>query len=577
MTLTSRDRNAMPTTAPTSAYDPALCDSAVAGGGRAFWHAVLVVVLTAIGINTFCLAASRLWVYPDSIDYIVLAGGIAGRADFANGLFLIRPPGYPVLLALVFSMFGSASPFAVLALQHLMAAATALLTAAIAWTITRRATHAALAGILCACGLQALAYANLVLTETTYTFLMTACLFALLHYIRNGRAGSLVAGSMLAGLAYLVKPIGVYLLGVCVLAVVLFVWRSRRGARHAANTARAMGSDRNVGRATHFGTALSASYLNKKRVAGYVALSILPALLVIAPWKITTAALHGSDDTNRCLDYVLYLRALEFDGLDAPDSSALQEIKQTVAEAIQRESLPHGADFRDRATVIRAYEEVRGMPFAESSAVMGRAARDVMRDNITAIGVNTVKYAAWMLLTPDPVYRFQPGGTAGIGGKRNPDAIIYDAGTYAFGPGSWEPTLSKYRHYLPLDGRPRPASAAWTGLARVFHDRVDAAPPVIGIADSPYSEWIVFSLVGALLTLSTRERTLWFLLLTTLALHVLISAFLSGPQTRYVLPIQPILKLGGAWFAIEIVRCTVLALRAINPKTERRRAASTTN
>lgn len=518
--------------------------------GRLLGMVLVVVSLLSVAVHTLSLMASRLWVYPDSIDYIILASGIADHGGFSDDLFLIRPPGYPLLLAGFFVLFEDASGFALLSFQHLLSAATALLTAGIGWTVTRRASIACVAGVLCALGLQGLAYANLVLTETTYSFLFAFTLFALVRYLRYGRWGWLAVGSGLAGAAYLVKPIGAYLLGVCILALVLRTRREGFAPPGERRLEPRINSRRGV-------------VVRRLVTAGLA--SVLPAAVVAAPWKIAAATVHASDDTNRCLDYVLYLRALEFDGLDDPDSAALREIKRTVDQAIAEGAVPVEADFRDRATVIDAYEAVHDMPFAGSSAVMGQAARDVMWEHATTVGFNTIKYAAWMLLAPDPVYRFQPGGAPGVRGKRDRHATIYDVGTYAFGPGSWEPTLAAYRHYLPLDSQPRSASRAWADLATVFHKRMDAAPPVLGIADSPYSEWIVFCLIGLSLTLLTRDRSCWFLLIGALGAHVLISGFLGGPQTRYGLPVQPILKLGGAWFLIEIGRCAMLSIRSILP------------
>ena len=136
----------------------------------------------------------------------------------------------------------------------------------------------------------------------------------------------------------------------------------------------------------------------------------------------------------------------------------MTDIHEVLEQAVTEGHLPPDATFRDRATVIKAFEEVRGAPFAVSSGIMGSAARDIMREHRATIALNTFKYAYWMLLTPDPVYRFHPGGAPGVNGQRDRHAELFDVGTYAFGAGSWNHILKNHRHHLPLDAKPRAAT-----------------------------------------------------------------------------------------------------------------------
>jgi len=474
----------------------------------------LVVALVGLAVHGFCIAASQCWVYPDSIDYIQLAGGIVDSLDFTNELYLVRTPGYPLLLAGIFRFAGEYSPVAIVIVQHAMILASALLTAAIAFRLTDNRRVALLAGCLCGCSLQLLAYANLVLTETPYTLVLIAALYALIRFIDDQRWRWLALASALAGVGYLLRPIGLYLLpvlGLLALRQIRASWAAGRSWRPV--------------------------------LAGGFA-SALPALLIVAPWMVVSAYSHKSLQATRCLDYVLYLRAAEFDGLDSTKSEAMLDIHRVMTEAQAAGSLPPNADYRDRATVIRAYHAVRGLSFAESSAIMGRAGRDLMREHSWAIGANTFRYAAWLLLAVDPVYRFQPGGAAGVDGKRDTDAEIFDIGTYAFGPGSWEPTLREHRRHLPLSAEARPATPAWTAMASWFQRHIETGSPVLGVADSLYEELVLLIALGGLgsLLLST-QRVAWWTVAAVLGLHVLVSAFLGGSQTRYAAPIRPILCL----------------------------------
>ncbi|MEK6798540.1 MAG: glycosyltransferase family 39 protein [Planctomycetota bacterium] len=481
---------------------------------------LLFVAVAGLLTNALSLVATRLWVYPDSIDYIQLAGGLVDRFDVGNELFLIRTPGYPVLLALIFRVFGKSSPEAIAVIQHLMAAATCVVGALLGHRLTQSRAVALLAGVFCAVSLQVLAYANLPLTETPYTLALVACVYCLVRYLDDGPPRWLAGASLLAGWGYLLRPVGLYLGGVIALAIVL---RATKGTLRGS-----------IARAHSWTRALAVACL-----AG-----ILPALFLVAPWMAISSYYHGSLQANRCLDYVLYLRAVEFDRLDSKTSAAMLDVHAVVEEAVARGLLPSDADVFDRATVIRAYQAVGGVPFARSSAIMGQAARDLMREHWAVIAANTVRYAAWLILAPDPVYRFVPGGAPGQEGKRDPSAETYDIGTYAFGEGSWEWVLKDYRHHLPLSAAAAPLTSTWTSLATWFHRAVDRGAPIFGLADTRYEELMILCVASGIAGLIfARNRAAWCVVASAVGAHVLVSAFLSGPQTRYAVPIKPILLL----------------------------------
>ncbi len=472
------------------------------------------VGVAALLTNGVSFWASQLWVYPDSVDYIQLAVGIADRFDFTDELFLVRTPGYPLFLATIFLLFGSASPGAILVFQHLMAAATAVVTAAVALQLTGRRSIAILAGLACACSLQILAYANLVLTETSYTLVLMLCIYALLRFSDSSARKWLVAASVLAGVGYLLRPVALYLLPVCALVALRHTWMIRRG-RPFAETVRRGGVS--------------------------MTLAVLPAMVIAAPWMAVSAFAHHSVQATRCLDYMYYLRAATFDGLDSVTSEAMLDIHRVLEEAKQAGYLPPSADYRDRATVLKAYKTVRGLDFAAGSARLGQAGRDLMRENPWSIFIGTFRYAAWMLLSPDPVYRFQPGGAPGLEGKRDAGADLLDIGTYERGEGSWEWRLSDFRHYLALRTDVTTMTSVWSAIALWFRRSVDLGPPLLGLGDSLFEEFILLGLLGGFCSLVASRRWAWALVGSVVLLHVMVSAFLSASQTRYVVSVKPIL------------------------------------
>jgi len=507
---------------------------------RTLWFVALITVAT----NLLSMAATQLWIYPDSIDYIALAGGIADRFDLSNELFLVRPPGYPLMLAGIFASFGAASPFVIMLLQHAMVVATVVLTAAIAQRLTSSRTVTLLTGILCACSLQTLAYANLVLTETPFALALVACVYFLIRFLPSGQWRWLALASAMAGVGYLFRPIGLHLLGACGLAALMHAWQSSAGG---------------------LGRLVRPAGLRRLAIGGAVA--VAPAVLVASPWMLMNESRHHSLQGARCLDYVLYLRAVTFDGLDSATSPAMNDIHQVVNEAIARGDLPPDASFRDRATVIDAYLKVRGAGFAVSSGVMGRAARDIMRENKIPIATNTIRYVYWMLLTPDPVYRFVPGGAPGIDGQKDAKAEFYDIGTYSV-HGAWNDVLTQNRQYLPLSTKPDVATPAMNAAVRFYRDHVDDAPAILGLLDSPYEQWMVLTILCGLMTLMTRRRSEWLIVATVIGLHVGVSAFLGASQTRYLLPVRTLLLMYGAFGLCSVAAVTAPLVTRVRQRDE---------
>ncbi len=514
-------------------------EAAACAPRRVLW----TVALVALATNALSLAASQLWIYPDSIDYLELAGRLVNGFDLRDELYLIRTPAYPFLLAGVFKVFGSWSPEALLVLQHGMAIGVAVFVSASAWHLTRSRAAAIVSGLLSAGSFQLLAYANLMLTEMPFTLVLTAYVYFLVRFVEFGRWRLLAIASALCGVGYLFRPVGLCLLGPCVLAG---AWRVlakktppnpplvRGGGCAAAPTSSRKGIAALCG-----------------GVAYAVSVGIVPALAVTAPWMIVSRSLHHGAQASRCLDYVLYLRAASFDGLDSTRSVALNDIKVALEEAKERGVVPPNATYRDRPAVEHALRAVRGASFAEMSVLLGQAGRDLMREHPWPTFVNTFRYASWMVLDADPVYRFVPGGQPGRGGGRAKEAELFDIGTYSVGEGSWEKTLNRFAAYVPLETKPRSATPIWAAMVRAFRRAVDQPTGATSILGSRFAELMLLCGLGGAAMLLSSRRAAWGIVLSVILVHVLTSAFLGGPQTRYAVSVKPlILMCGGAGFVV---------------------------
>ncbi len=518
---------------------------------------LILVGVVATAINALSFAASQLWVSPDASYYVELAGGIADRSGFRSELFLIRPPGYPLMLAAIFRSFGNHSPEAIMCIQHAMVIATALLVAFIAWQLTASRWVAALAGLMAACSLQLIAYANLIMTEVPYTLALVGSVCFLICFHQSGRWRSLALASLLGGISYLFRPIGLSTVAVCVVAGLHHAWRSYRASLNRQPA-------RSRGKSAASIMSLGSSMIQPLRAFWRRALtaSVLatgPALLVTLPSSVHNKLLYGGDLSSRCANLALYFRVLYMDKLDSAHSEALTDIKTVVNDAMARGALGPDADYRLWGDVWKAYHAVRSVGLAEAAEVMGDAARDLIREHPYATIDKTIRYSLWMVMVPDGFYRFHPGGAPG---KRSPkgecvrdtDAVILASSTYEPMLRHW---IDPYQHYLPLHSEETSWTPLWRGVARSFYQRIEKGPSILGIGDSPYEAfgWLCFLGMGA--SILPRNRSTWLLVAGVIALQVGVSAFLAGPTPRYAVPVRPLLLLYPAivvWSPLQIVR-----------------------
>ncbi|RME41137.1 MAG: phospholipid carrier-dependent glycosyltransferase, partial [Planctomycetota bacterium] len=544
-----------------------------------------IVAVVALLISLIHVLGSRLWVTPDASYYVTLAGGIADRGDFSNELFLIRPVGYPLFLAGVFRLFGPLSPDAIQVSQHLMVVGICVLAALIGWELTRRRSVALLTGLFVSLSLQLLTFANLIFAEVPYALALTACVYALVRFHRSGSLRCLAAASALAGIASLLRPTGLALVPVCVCVALwrtlrirradpsigrspwalsamvrrYFAPRSRMECRSVAR-AEARGSEleneerpnrvatvreRNESRAAtvreRFSSLKTSRFPRLFRITAVSVCALLPALVFIVPPEWHNRRVHGGDAVSRCRNLALYHRIFRMDGLDAPQSDALADIRQTVEEARRRGFLRPDDDIRLWGTVVKAYRTVRGWSLAQAAGVMGDAARDALDAHRKEVLLNTIRYAYWMLASTDTFYRFHPGGAPGLtrpNGERvrATGAELFDIATYRPMLDEW---LQPYRHYLPLRIDPRPLTPLWRAVARVFHRYADQPPSPVRIGDTLYEVFTWICLLGlALASAIGPRRGAWILIIGgVLATQVFGSALYAGPTPRYAVPV----------------------------------------
>jgi hypothetical protein len=525
-----------------------------------------IVGMVALLIHAFAFSASQLWVCPDTSYYIALAGGLAERFDFANELFLIRPPGYPVFLAGIFVIFGSVSPIAILVAQHGLVLGVTIITALIAWHLTQRRSMVILCGLFSAMSLQLLAFSNVLIAEAPYTFVLVLAVYFLVRYVREGERRFVAWASFGAGIACLIRPTGLSIVGICLLVAANRAWTRIRW-REVEGTPFRLRKTEGRGKRT----ALSKAIKRPSRIPPWcrivgmeLGFALLPALIAVTPVTVLNAYHHGSGLTGNCASLALYHRLAAMDGLDAPQSAAFAEIRTVVEEAITREEIPAHANYRHWGPVWHAYEAVRDRSLVESAAIMGRANHDLIREHLGSVIKNTLRYAYWMVMVPDSFYRFQPGGAPGVqtsNGEyvREARAAIFDVSTYTK---LMEPWVAPYAEYVTLQSAPAYASPAWRAIAEWFYVNIEAGPSIFGMVDSPYEEFGWLCIIGMIAVLGTRERFAWLVVAGVIFLQIVPSAFLAGPTPRYAIPIKPLMILYGAYVVVTVARTFGLTVQS---------------
>jgi hypothetical protein len=175
---------------------------------RYFWCLLIALFLTSGTKHVLTFATGPTVLKNDAHEYWSRGGRVA-EGDWlqVDDAVNYRGPLYPTFLGLCRWAFGSQALLGVAVLQHLLHMVTGLMTAAISWVITRRRLV-----VLAAYGMSVLCvtrpwYANVVLTESMFLFLMTATFGALVVYHRRPSTPAAAIFAVLLGLSILTRPI----------------------------------------------------------------------------------------------------------------------------------------------------------------------------------------------------------------------------------------------------------------------------------------------------------------------------------------------------------------------------------
>lgn len=280
----------------------------------------------------------------DAAEYWHIAG------QFCQGDYLLREypiahrtPGYPGILALFRATAGTYALLATVALQHLLVLATSLLSAWICVRLTGSlpvGVIAYAASVLC---ITRLWYANLLLTETVFAFLLVAHVAAAVAALQRLTLSRAAMLGVTLGLCILVRPVA-QALWIPVLSLILLY-------------------------------ALRDNSAHWRRHLGCMSVTLATAAALVAPWYYRNQQVFGEPFLTRFLGRELWISSFA-EGAGAglaypPGASAAR-----VLDIIEKHDEP--VDLRHHWSVWRALMQAE-LSDAEADRLMQQVATTAIR------------------------------------------------------------------------------------------------------------------------------------------------------------------------------------------------------
>jgi hypothetical protein len=170
----------------------------------------------------------------DDLQYWQLASQfISGDWLWLESPIAYRTPGFPAFVALIRVMLGPYGLLGVQIAQHVLVLLTSMIASAMTFRITQHGWLSILTYLGCSLTLTRDFHANLVLTETLFTFLLTASIWVWTEYWITPHWSRMALLGALVGMASLVRPIAVYL-GPLLAGVTVVGWMLTSSGRRAA-------------------------------------------------------------------------------------------------------------------------------------------------------------------------------------------------------------------------------------------------------------------------------------------------------------------------------------------------------
>jgi 4-amino-4-deoxy-L-arabinose transferase-like glycosyltransferase len=464
--------------------------------------AVGLILLVAVSIRVAFAFRVPVFLLRDSISYFLPAWDLLNGYD--ADLSIRRTPVYPGFLTFALALFGE-DLLAVAFAQHILGILSAVLVYWLGRLTIGRAAGLIAALVTAANGALIIAE-HYLMPEAVLIFLLLVTFVVFVTAVQHASRRGFVASGLLLGLALLCKPVAQILIPVLPLMVAVSYWSIRR--------------------------------------------AIVPALLIgvgllviMAPWTLRNALVHGSATTAGALGQTLLARTAKHDtgfrwyNDKLADSYERREgIARQIVQSAIKQRLSDGV-------IYRRVQDRFGMDDAEINQFMRALATDVIVSQPTYYLQGTAKFT-WQILAGEPE-------------KLSTDWKTQNA---RLSRDEWD---DRVEHLL-------------SRATDAQRNELDDADAIVDLVQPP--AWgplmpVLFILGTILFAIVARLRPALLLSLAVLGLLVT-NAALDGPVVRYRYPADPLIALVGAGAITWALGLVIGRLRAARQRTAQAQSAA---
>ncbi|MEW5758316.1 MAG: glycosyltransferase family 39 protein [Candidatus Omnitrophota bacterium] len=482
-------------------------------GFQHFYFLLAVAILT----QTIIFLGTTIMVFSDSGTYVVAAVRIKDFFDFSS-LSINRTPGYPLLLVGLLKIFPENFTFALRFTQHLMAVIIILMVYFISFLLFKDRLKSLLCGLLSCFSLQIWSYANYVMTELFYSFILAFIIYFYMQYAETKKYKFLLFSFVFTGFATNIRPIAQLLVVfLCVLFTIFL---------------------------------LNKKNANKLKSTFLFLIGAVFYLSSILPWMIYNSKHNGFFAMTKCVGLNLYSRVVEYEKIVDYDSVYIKDIKESFERNIafrkekegleQRKSWKYydyyfGPDAWKRhiPAFCSYFQDKKIKLAADVDDVLLRASLDCIKKYPFEYFKNTFRYVVLMQLVVEPTVLYIPGLRSYNTGKYPYKGLLDAEKAHRDVLDVWvhDPT----KRYVKFNAKPNIFTKIYAYIASTYYYFI--------MSDNKKILFFLFLIIGFCVSIinifKSPNKLVWFIF-SGIIIYNLIIPMLFVPGTyRMRIPIDP--------------------------------------